>query len=296
MVSPLFNLPQSAVKIPQRVGNIIPPFTGQRGPQRVARLRDGRTCNEHMFSSGTAPVSVGGHRGMNLACRATGDKCYEELQAKRKSLQTLLNAAVANEDYKLAAQFKQQLTELDQSDPVKLLRNAFEQAVKEERYKDAAVIQKKLREVETKLTGAASLDSLSNISEEVTRGIRVKVESMYIAAQSQPYLDQYFFAYRVTITNEGTDIVQLRSRHWLIVNSTGRTEEVRGPGVVGEQPILLPGKSFEYQSGCPLKTQEGYMEGEYQMVVLNDAGDWGEEFEAKIGRFKLSAVGVNSTS
>lgn len=105
-------------------------------------------------------------------------------------------------------------------------------------------------------------------------------------------MDQYFFGYKVTIINESNRVVQLRSRHWVIVDEKGRVEEVRGPGVVGEQPVLLPGKRFEYTSGCPLRTMSGSMQGSYSFVVLNDQdGEWGETFEAKIGKFKLSMHG-----
>lgn len=120
-------------------------------------------------------------------------------------------------------------------------------------------------------------------SEAVTRSIRVHVESEYAANQSRPAQNQWFFLYTVTIANEGSEAVQLLTRHWVITDGTGRIEEVRGPGVVGKQPTLQPGESFEYTSGCPLNTPFGIMEGTYQMV-----SEGGEHFDAKIAPFTLS--------
>jgi ApaG protein len=121
------------------------------------------------------------------------------------------------------------------------------------------------------------------ISEATTRGVRVKVQSEYSADQSAPSKNQWFFLYTVTISNESAETVQLLTRHWVITDGTGHIEEVRGPGVVGKQPTMKPGESFEYTSGCPLSTPFGVMEGTYQMVTQN-----GERFDAKIAPFTLS--------
>lgn len=121
------------------------------------------------------------------------------------------------------------------------------------------------------------------ISEALTRGVRVKVQSEYSADQSQPSKNQWFFLYTVTISNEGAETVQLLTRHWIITDGTGHIEEVRGPGVVGKQPTLKPGEAFEYTSGCPLSTPFGVMEGTYQMVTQS-----GDRFDAKIAPFTLS--------
>jgi ApaG protein len=120
-------------------------------------------------------------------------------------------------------------------------------------------------------------------SEAVTRGIRVQVQSEYDPDRSDPSKNQWFFLYNVTISNEGPEAVQLLTRHWIITDGTGKVEEVRGPGVVGKQPILKPGESFEYTSGCPLPTAFGMMEGTYQM-----ASEGGQRFDAKIAPFTLS--------
>jgi len=120
-------------------------------------------------------------------------------------------------------------------------------------------------------------------SEATTRGVRVAVESKYDPARSAPHEQHWFFIYTVTISNESDESVQLVSRHWVITNGDGDVEEVRGPGVVGHQPILEPGQSFQYTSGCPLPTSFGFMRGTYQMVTSG-----GDAFEAEIADFELS--------
>ncbi len=120
-------------------------------------------------------------------------------------------------------------------------------------------------------------------SEATTRGIRVRVESTYVAERSRPLMNEYFFTYTIEIANEGDETVQLLSRAWTITDAEGRVEEVRGPGVVGEQPVLAPGEAFEYTSACPLATPFGSMRGTYQMVT-----EGGERFDAEIATFELA--------
>ena len=120
-------------------------------------------------------------------------------------------------------------------------------------------------------------------SEAMTRGIRVSVVSEYAPSRSRPQSNEWFFLYTITIQNESPDTVQLISRHWIITNGDGEVEEVRGPGVVGQQPVLAPGESFTYTSGCPLTTAFGTMEGTYQMITAT-----GERFDARIAAFTLS--------
>ncbi len=107
--------------------------------------------------------------------------------------------------------------------------------------------------------------------EQVTRSIRVRVRPEYLEAQSAPDEGRYFWSYTVEILNEGSETVQLRSRYWRITDANGHIEEVRGPGVVGQTPVLGPGESFEYTSGCPLRTTSGIMVGSYQMAKTNGA-------------------------
>lgn len=119
-------------------------------------------------------------------------------------------------------------------------------------------------------------------SEAVTNNVRVEVESQYAPDHSQPFQNHWFFHYSVKITNEGDDTVQLISRHWIITDATGHTDEVTGPGVVGEQPVLAPGESFSYTSGCPLRTSSGVMRGTYSMVT-----EGGDHFDVEIAPFAL---------
>ena len=121
-------------------------------------------------------------------------------------------------------------------------------------------------------------------SETVTRGIRISVETKYDPTRSSPQQSQWFFLYTIRITNEGPVTAQLMTRHWIITDATGHVEEVKGPGVVGEQPVLAQGQSFEYTSGCPLTTPFGSMRGSYQMTTAD-----GEQFDAEIAEFILRA-------
>jgi ApaG protein len=124
--------------------------------------------------------------------------------------------------------------------------------------------------------------ALAPVSEAVTRDIRVEVLSRYSAENSGP--GEWVFEYTVRITNIGKGTVQLLTRHWIITDALERTREVQGPGVVGKQPILEPGESFQYSSWCPLKTPTGTMHGTYQMV----GGD-GATFDIDIAPFALKA-------
>ncbi len=118
-----------------------------------------------------------------------------------------------------------------------------------------------------------------------TRGIRVAVRAFYLADQSMPENAQFVWAYQVEIANLGRETVQLMRRTWQIIDGTGRTQQVQGAGVVGEQPILEPGGRFEYTSGTPLGTPSGFMRGAYHMVVR----DTGEAFDVAIPDFSLDS-------
>ena len=121
------------------------------------------------------------------------------------------------------------------------------------------------------------------LSLATTRGVRVEVRSRYLPERSSPRDSHYFFTYRIRISNLGEETVQLVSRHWIITDGSDRVEEVQGPGVVGEQPVLEPGQSFEYSSFCPLPTPIGSMHGTYQMVTSG-----GGRFDAEIAPFSLA--------
>jgi ApaG protein len=116
----------------------------------------------------------------------------------------------------------------------------------------------------------------------VTREIEVVVEPFYLEEQSDPEEYRYVFGYKVTIANNSEETVQLRSRYWQITNENGHVEEVRGSGVVGEQPVLDPGDSYQYSSGCPLTTPSGVMVGRYEMQAES-----GRAFEIEIPAFSL---------
>jgi len=124
---------------------------------------------------------------------------------------------------------------------------------------------------------------MSGTSDAITRGVRVSVRSRYVPERSAPDKRRFFFAYHITIRNEGHESVKLISRHWVITDGAGRVQQVKGPGVVGEQPHLAPGESFEYTSACPLTTELGAMRGTYQMIT-----DDGDEFDAEINSFTFA--------
>jgi ApaG protein len=120
------------------------------------------------------------------------------------------------------------------------------------------------------------------MSEATTNGILVTVKSAYMPERSAPTLRRFAFAYTVTIANQGRETTQLMSRHWVITDSEGEVQEVRGDGVVGEQPVLAPGEAFEYTSWCVIATPTGSMRGSYQMVA-----ETGSRFDAEVATFRL---------
>lgn len=128
------------------------------------------------------------------------------------------------------------------------------------------------------------LSDLAPVSEAVTNGIRVEVIAQHSPEHSRASEGEWVFQYTVRITNVGTDTVQLLSRHWTITDAADHVEEIRGPGVVGAQPVLAPGESFKYSSWCPLKTPTGVMRGEYQMAASD-----GSRFDIEIAPFALRA-------
>jgi ApaG protein len=123
--------------------------------------------------------------------------------------------------------------------------------------------------------------------QECTRSIQISVEPFNLDDQSAPDQNRFVFGYRVQIENQGGEVVQLIGRHWRITDSLGRTMVVRGAGVVGKQPVLQPGESFEYTSGTPLATPRGIMVGSYSMVTTG-----GDQFEVAIPAFSLDAPGT----
>lgn len=125
---------------------------------------------------------------------------------------------------------------------------------------------------------------LGPLSDAVTEGIRVEVLSRHLPENSRPQQGVWVFQYTVRITNQGTRTVQLLSRHWIITDALESVREVKGAGVVGQQPVLAPGESFKYSSWCPLETPTGFMRGTYEMATEN-----GERFSVEIAPFALKA-------
>jgi ApaG protein len=121
------------------------------------------------------------------------------------------------------------------------------------------------------------------LSDTTTNGIRVGATAFYLPEESKPDDKRFLFGYRIVIVNEGKTTATLRSRHWIIIDANGTVEEVRGEGVVGQQPRLAPGEGFKYTSYCPLTTEWGTMEGEYDFE-----SESGEVFQVKIGRYYLA--------
>lgn len=130
----------------------------------------------------------------------------------------------------------------------------------------------------------AAKDVEPHAYEAVTRGIRIRVEPKYLDDQSSPEDSHFVWSYEVEISNDGSEAVQLKTRTWRITDGLGRTEEVRGPGVVGQTPTIPPGESFNYTSGCPLKTPQGIMVGSYQM-----SDEAGTLFDVAIPAFSLDS-------
>lgn len=122
-----------------------------------------------------------------------------------------------------------------------------------------------------------------------TDGVIVRVSVSYLPEQSEPGRGRWFWAYHIRIENEGTQAVQLLTRHWIITDGRGHRHSVEGEGVVGEQPMLAPGGSFDYVSGCPLATPTGAMQGTYRMMVAD-----GDMFDAVIPKFALQAPAVGA--
>lgn len=206
------------------------------------------------------------------------NSAHEMLQ----QLQSQMDMATAREDYADAASIRDTINLLLEKDPTLHLKALVDKAIAEERYEDAAKFRDQLEKL------APSKTNLVCHSDTTTQDIRVQVRSVYVKDRSQPFKGQYFFAYRIRISNESSRPVQLLRRHWIITDANDRTEHVRGPGVVGKQPILPPGTTFEYTSACPLGTATGKMEGDFELRYMDDLSM--HTFNVIIGSFALSTT------
>ncbi|OIW17735.1 hypothetical protein TanjilG_29085 [Lupinus angustifolius] len=198
-----------------------------------------------------------------------------------------MEVAAKSEDYKEAARIRDSLKLFEDEEPVLRLTRLLNEAVADQRFQDAARYRDELKKV-------APHSLLKCSSEATTLGIKVQVRSVYIESRSQPSKGLYFFAYRIRITNNSDQPVQLLKRHWIITDANGKTENVRGIGVVGEQPTILPGTSFEYSSACPLSTPSGRMEGDFEMIHVDRVNS--RSFNAAIAPFSLAMLGDDGST
>lgn len=201
-------------------------------------------------------------------------------------LKQQMAVAAKSEDYKEAARIRDSLKSFEVEEPVLHLRGLLRQAIEEERFEDAARYRDELKTV-------APHALLKCSSDATTLGIRVQVRSVYIEGRSMPSKGQYFFAYRIRITNNSRRPVQLLRRHWIITDANDKTENIWGVGVIGEQPVILPKTGFEYSSACPLCTPNGRMEGDFEMKHIDKVGS--STFNVAIAPFSLSIIGDDDT-
>lgn len=228
-----------------------------------------------------------------VACMSSSDKNGVGVEKKISSSRThayallkqQMEVAVKSEDYKEAARIRDSLRLFEEEEPVLRLLRSLKEAVADERFEDAAKIRDEL-----KLVAPHALLKCS--SDATTMGIRVQVRSVYIEDRSQPSKGQYFFAYRIRITNNSERPVQLLRRHWMVTDANGRSENIWGIGVIGQQPVILPQTGFEYSSACPLSTPSGKMEGDFEMKHTDKVGT--STFNVEIAPFSLSVVGDDS--
>ncbi|KAI3825692.1 hypothetical protein L1987_07254 [Smallanthus sonchifolius] len=193
-----------------------------------------------------------------------------------------MELAAMSENYEEAARLRDSLKLFEEEEPVLRLRGLMREAIANERFEDAARYHNEIKEI-------APHYLLKCSSDATTLGIRVQARSVYIEGRSQPLRGQYFFAYRIRITNNSNRPVQLLKRHWIVTNANEKSEDVWGIGVIGEQPVILPNNSFEYSSACPLTTPSGRMEGDYEMKHIDKVGS--KTFNVAIAPFALSTLG-----
>ncbi|KAI4336164.1 hypothetical protein L6164_014726 [Bauhinia variegata] len=197
-------------------------------------------------------------------------------------LKQQMEVAAKCEDYKEAARIRDSIRLFEDEEPVLHLRRLMKEAIVDEKFKDAARYRDELK-------AFAPFSLLKCSSDVTTLGIRVQVRSVYIEGRSQPSKGQYFFAYRIRITNNSSRPVQLLRRHWIITDANAKTENVWGIGVVGEQPVLHPRTCFEYSTVCLLCTPSGRMEGDFEMIQVDRVGS--PSFKVAVAPFSLSLLG-----
>ncbi|XP_057440009.1 uncharacterized protein LOC130731812 [Lotus japonicus] len=197
-------------------------------------------------------------------------------------LKRRMDVAAKSENYEEAARIRDSLKCFEDEVPVLRLRRLLKEAICNERFQDAAKYRDELKEI-------APHSLLKCSSDATTLGIRVQVRSVFIEGRSQPSEELYYFAYTVKITNNSNRPVQLLRRHWIVADANGKTENIWGIGVVGLQPAIFPKSSFEYSSACPLSTQNGRLEGDFEMIHIDRGGS--RVFNVAIAPFSLSLLG-----
>ena len=211
--------------------------------------------------------AVGGSTKMTTTTTTTYAR-DPTLRRRMAKTDEALRDAVLTENYALASKLRDELREQRKEDPFLRLEDEMRACVEAEDYAGAAAKRDLLDEMEREAR-VASLAPTE--SDKTTRGIRITTRSMYVSDRSSPRTSQYYFQYVIRITNVDNDKrVKLLSRNWLVTDADGRAEAVRGAGVVGQQPVLSKGQSFEYASACPLRTNRGTMEGFYRFVELEE--------------------------
>ena len=185
---------------------------------------------------------------------------FASAKAAESRLQRSMAAAVAAEDFALAASIRDELHALREGDALLSATGRLRDAIAAEDYIEAA----RLRD----LVHALTPEKMKTSSDATTDGVRVRAQSRFLAERSDPENGAYFFTYAIVVANESAAVVQLIDREWVITDEFGSVETVEGPGVIGQQPVLLPGQTFEYASACPLRTPRGKMRGSYGFVKL----------------------------
>ncbi|XAR50193.1 hypothetical protein NMG60_11004449 [Bertholletia excelsa] len=261
-------------------------FNATTGPRRqwldrgdYAKTRKIIACKSERDSGGSVSSSVQ-NQGQSLSEFVSRSQSYTLLKQQ-------MEFAVKSEDYKEAARLRDSLRALEQEEPILRLRGLMKEAVADERFEDAASYLDKLKDI--------TPDCLLKCSSDATTlGIRVQVSSTYDAALGQPSKGEYYFVYKMRITNKSDRPVQLFRRHWIITDGNGRTENLWGIGVNGQQPVIHPNTEFKYSSVCPLNTPSGRMEGDFEMQHIDRVGS--KVFNVAIAPFSLFILGDGGDS
>ncbi|KAL6011489.1 hypothetical protein ACLOJK_001937 [Asimina triloba] len=272
-------------------------FGRGRGGSAAAKVVRIGACSSSSASSGK-DGNGNGRENPRLSSSSAGS--FLSRSQTYALLKQQMAVAAKFEDYKEAARIRDSLKSFVEEEPVLRLRSLMKKAINEERFEvldcllfyQVAGVQDAAR-YRDELKAVAPHSLLRCSSDATTLGIRVQVRSVFIDGRSQPSKGQYFFAYRIRITNNSDRPVQLLRRHWIITDANGKTENVWGIGVIGEQPVILPRTGFEYSSACPLGTAGGRMEGDFEMKHIDKIGS--STFNVAIAPFSLSILGDDDT-